>query len=481
MALVSPEGRFLRVNRALCEMAGYDEAQLLALDVRAIAHPEDLVADADRQRALLEGAVDVYEAEKRYLHGDGGERWARVGVSAVREDDGRVQYLIAQAHDVTARRRFEDELAHRALHDPLTGLPNRALFISRLGHALVRRRRHAGGVAALFVDLDRFKLVNDGMGHRAGDAVLLEVARRLSQAVRVDDTVARFGGDEFTILCEDADEDAARAVAQRVLDAFARPFVHEGRELHLTTSIGIGVTDLASVTADALLRDADLALYAAKERGRGRYEVFDGESRMAGVDPLAVEQALRLALRDGQLRLHYQPEAQPGGRGPGPPDAPAGHGAGGHGVRRRAHARTDGRAHDPQPAHPRLGRGGHLRAGRRGAHRVRQRRRGAPHRPSPGRDGGPQRPRPRPPQPRRRDPLPARGVPGDRHPGVRRDAQRPRRRVLALRRHELPGGVHEHADPRRGPCRGGGRRVPRRHRAAGDRAHEGGVHLRGQP
>jgi diguanylate cyclase (GGDEF)-like protein/PAS domain S-box-containing protein len=308
MALVAPDGRYLQVNRALCQMVGYSEDELLALSFQSITHPHDLVGDLDQQRALLDGGVDDYTTEKRYIHRDGHDVWVQIGVSAVRDDDGSVRYFISQFHDVTSRRCFEQELAHRALHDPMTGLPNRALFMDRLHHALVRMRRHASEVAVLFVDLDRFKLVNDGMGHGVGDAVLLDAARRLSEAARAEDTVARFGGDEFTILCEDTGEDAARLVAERVLDAFSRPFMHEGHEFHLTASIGARVNDLASATPDSLLRDADIALYAAKEHGRGRVEMFSHETRMRGSDLLATEHALRLALRNGELCLHYQPE-----------------------------------------------------------------------------------------------------------------------------------------------------------------------------
>jgi diguanylate cyclase (GGDEF)-like protein/PAS domain S-box-containing protein len=308
MALVSPDGHFLEVNRALCEMVGYREDELVGLTFHSITHPDDLVANVDQQRALQQGTTDVYETEKRYLHRDGHDVWAQLGVSAVRGEDGALQYFISQFHDITSRRRVEQELAHRALHDPLTGLPNRPLFLDRLRHSLVRMRRHSSDLAVLFIDLDRFKLVNDGMGHGVGDAVLLEAARRLCEAARAEDTVARFGGDEFTILCEGAGEESARLVAQRVLDAFTSPFTHDGREFHLSASVGVRVNDLASATPDVLLRDADIALYAAKEHGRGRYEVYSSESEMLGRDLLAAEQALRLALRDGELCLHYQPE-----------------------------------------------------------------------------------------------------------------------------------------------------------------------------
>ena len=307
MALVSPEGRFVRVNRAFSEMIGYEENELLALDFQSITHPDDIVQDVDQQRALLTGKTDSYEAEKRYIHRDGHDVWVQLGVSAVRDEDGGVRYFISQLHDVTARHRFEEELAHRALHDPLTGLPNRVLFLDRLRHALVRLRRQGGEIAVLFVDLDRFKLVNDGLGHTIGDDVLVEAAKRLAEASRAEDTVARFGGDEFTILCEGADEAAAREIADRIIEQFARPFTHDGHEFHLSASIGIRVGPPASASPDTLLRDADIALYAAKEGGRSRVELFDPAARPQVVDVLATEHALRLALRRDELRLHYQP------------------------------------------------------------------------------------------------------------------------------------------------------------------------------
>jgi diguanylate cyclase (GGDEF)-like protein/PAS domain S-box-containing protein len=308
MALVGADGRYLQVNHALSEMTGYSQDELLATTFQAITHPDDLPSGLEQHRAIVAGTYDTFETEKRYVHREGHEVWVQLGVSAIRGENGEVRYFIAQTHDVTQQRRFQDELAHRALHDPLTGLPNRALFRDRLHHALVRMRRHSAHVAVLFVDLDRFKLVNDGMGHAAGDAVLLEAARRLTEAARAEDTIARFGGDEFTILCDDAGEEGARMVADRVMAAFTRPFEADGREFHLSASVGIRVNDLATADPDTLLRDADVALYCAKENGRGRIEVFDADARMAGVDTLATEQELRLAIRHEELELHYQPE-----------------------------------------------------------------------------------------------------------------------------------------------------------------------------
>ncbi len=307
MALIAPDGRYMSVNRALCGITGYSEEELLGRTFHDVTHPDDLAAYADGERALLEGDVDAYETEKRYLHRHGHEVWVRIAVTAARGERGEVLYFISQTHDVTTRRRFEHELAHRALHDPLTGLPTRALFLDRLRHALVRSRRHSGSIAILFVDLDRFKLVNDGIGHTAGDEVLQHAAKRLSAVARAEDTIARFGGDEFTMICEGAGNEEACHIATRVLEAFARPFAAEGREFHLSASVGIRVGDAGAESPDSLLRDADTALCLAKQHGRSRFEVFDPEAP-AGVDMLATEQALRLAMRHGELCLHYQPE-----------------------------------------------------------------------------------------------------------------------------------------------------------------------------
>jgi diguanylate cyclase (GGDEF)-like protein/PAS domain S-box-containing protein len=308
MALVSSDGSFIQVNNALCEITGYSEDELLATSFQAITHPDDLAADVIHLKSLVAGRIELYEREKRYIHRDGHEVWIRLGVTAVRGENGAVDYLIAQTHDISSRKQFESELAHRSMHDPLTDLPNRALLFDRLGHALARLRRQPGEIAVLFIDLDRFKLVNDGMGHGVGDTVLVDVSARLSAAARGGDTVARLGGDEFTILCEDAGEAEARLVARRVLEAFVRPFSYGGNDFYLSASVGIRVSDAGSADPDSLIRDADAALYSAKQRGRGRFEMFDPEAAKLASDPFATEQALRHALERDELRLHYQPE-----------------------------------------------------------------------------------------------------------------------------------------------------------------------------
>ncbi len=223
-----------------------------------------------------------------------------------------IAFLTSVSNVVTAaiqRHHAEDELAHQALHDPLTGLPNRALLMDRLDQAAARALRQPVPLTVLFLDLDRFKVVNDGLGHSAGDELLQVVARRLADAVRPGDTVARFGGDEFVVLCEDLPgEGAAAALAGRLAETLSDPVTIAGREVAITVSIGIVVADAGLTSPEELLRDADTAMYQAKERGRARYEVFDAPARKRVMDRLDTEMALHRALERGEFRLWYQPE-----------------------------------------------------------------------------------------------------------------------------------------------------------------------------
>ena len=206
------------------------------------------------------------------------------------------------------RKRVEAHLAHQGLHDALTGLPNRVLFMDRLALALVRSaRRSPASVGVLFLDVDRFKAVNDRLGHDAGDELLLEVARRIHASLRPGDTVARFGGDEFCVLCV-ANETDVVTVAKRIAATLKEPFQVGRSEVVVSGSIGISLSGGAQSTPEQLVRDADAAMYRAKERGRGRYELFDEEMSSRAVKRLEIETRLRRAIDEGEFRLLYQPE-----------------------------------------------------------------------------------------------------------------------------------------------------------------------------
>jgi diguanylate cyclase (GGDEF)-like protein/PAS domain S-box-containing protein len=224
-------------------------------------------------------------------------------------DDEHVQGIVLNARDISERKAFEEQLSHQAFHDPVTNLPNRALFVERVRHAIGRARREERRLGVMFLDLDDFKTINDGLGHDAGDEALIDVAKRLSGSVRLSDTAARFGGDEFVVLLEDlADTDTAVEVAERILEDLRQPLVLAGKELSLRGSIGISILDAGSTAgADELIRDADAAMYIAKRDGKGGYRVFEPEMHTGVLARLELRADLQRALEDGQLEVHYQP------------------------------------------------------------------------------------------------------------------------------------------------------------------------------
>jgi diguanylate cyclase (GGDEF)-like protein/PAS domain S-box-containing protein len=307
--VVDPDGKLQYASPSLERILGY-EADEQAGDVQgARIHPDDLprlrVAFAHAQPPGPSTPVTTC----RTMHKDGSWRWMEYSVTDLRNDPSVLGYVVV-ARDVTERKHAEEQLVHQALHDALTGLPNRALFLDRLGLALSRLERRPGLAAVFFLDLDYFKVVNDSLGHLAGDQVLVAVAERLHQSLRDGDTAARLGGDEFAVLCDDlVDEGEALQIAERLGAAIASPPVSlAGRDLVVTVSIGVAFATHPSQRPESLLRDADAAMYRAKERGRARYELFDAAMRARAVARLETEAALREAIDKEQLSLSYQPE-----------------------------------------------------------------------------------------------------------------------------------------------------------------------------
>src|ERR671912_98387 len=307
MALVGTDGRFLRTNRSLCDMLGYREVELLGKTFQDITHPADLDADLDLLRRTLLGEIRTYQMEKRYFHKEGQVVWVLLSVSMVHNEEGDPLYFVSQIQDISARKVLEKRLEHRAFHDPLTDLPNRQLFMDRLGQALRRTGRGHKRVAVLFMDLDKFKVVNDSLGHEVGDFLLTLVAQRLRLCLRPEDTLARFGGDEFVVLIEAVDDPSqAVQVAERITEEIRRPFNMEGRDLYVIASIGISLGDAQTHDTDDLLREADTAMYRAKDEG-GDFRVFNPAMYERAFSRLEVENDLRRAIEQEEFVVYYQP------------------------------------------------------------------------------------------------------------------------------------------------------------------------------
>jgi diguanylate cyclase (GGDEF)-like protein/PAS domain S-box-containing protein len=273
-----------------------------------LIHGDDLLRLRAAIDAHLAGNTPHLESEHRVRHGDGTWRWVVTRGLAIRDQTGAAVRMAGSMSDITDRRSAERKLQHDAFHDSLTGLPNRALFVDRVDQVLQRGlRENETRCAVLFLDIDRFKLVNDSLSHAVGDHLLIALAGRLAGVLRPGDTVARIGGDEFTLLLDGVvTEQSAAMVAERVQSSLAQPFSIDGHQLFVTASIGISLST-PRMTAAELLRNADIAMYDAKRRGRARYTLFDESMHRRVVDRLARENELRDAVERSLMPIHYQP------------------------------------------------------------------------------------------------------------------------------------------------------------------------------
>ena len=277
IALHDMNGRFLYASPSCTTLLGLAPEEMIDRDPYQLGHSDDW---KNIQSSLAAAQSGRQHRTSYRMRTAGGEFiWFETLIRPIRDEAGKVVRLQSTSRDISERKAFEDQLEHQALHEPLTGLPNRSLFMDRLTQALARARRDSTSVAVMFMDLDRFKIINDSMGHAVGDRLIAAVARRLRDCVREADTVARLGGDEFGVLLEfNISQAGVETVATRILTQLEPPFTFSGTEVFVTSSIGIAFSSPDRESPEDLLRYADVAMYRAKEEGAGNFRVFDPAS-----------------------------------------------------------------------------------------------------------------------------------------------------------------------------------------------------------
>src|SRR6185312_7425161 len=300
-------------NESWAALLGGDPRELTcsASEVAAWNHPEDREVFAAALNNAMKGVSEGFDCEYRVVNAEGTWTWIHSrGEVTQRDESGRALRMTGTSTDVTKRKLAEERAEWLATRDPLTGLPNRVLLHDRLEQAVFNAARNARGFAFMFIDLDRFKTINDSLGHQAGDELLKGVASRLTACVRANDTVARLGGDEFAVILEnlrDDHDEGAQQVAQKMIGAMAAPMLVGGQALNTSCSIGISVYPADGRDGATLMKNADVAMYYAKEKGRNNYQFFSAGMNARAQERLSMENFLRLALKRGELVLHYQP------------------------------------------------------------------------------------------------------------------------------------------------------------------------------
>jgi diguanylate cyclase (GGDEF)-like protein/PAS domain S-box-containing protein len=307
IAHVDPGGRFIWSNSWMHTMLGYAREELERLTIWDVSHPDDVHAtDEDRSR-MHSGTKDFLRTEKRYLRKDGQAIWVKIASAPRRDANGTLLYDISVIEDITPRKAAEARIQYLATHDELTGLPNRALFTEMLARAIEAAQSNGGQCALIFVDLDRFKIVNDSLGHDAGDGLLKEVARRMVQAVGSAAVTARFGGDEFVVLLEDVpDRAAAAAAASGILATLLEPVRVMDYDCRVTASIGIAMFPQDGREISTLMKHADMAMYLAKDEGKNNFQFYSSIIAPMSVERIVLETHLTNALHRGEFSLQYQ-------------------------------------------------------------------------------------------------------------------------------------------------------------------------------
>ncbi len=306
---IAADGKIKSINQYGADALGYRKEELMYQDCSAIVYEEDREYFQQMFDNIFREKLPIFEAELRKVRKDGSIIWERQRSQLISNNDGEPVELRMICRDITDRKQAEEQLRQNAFHDALTGLPNRILFMDRLEQAIGHTQRHKDHLfAVLFLDLDRFKIINDSLGHLTGDRLLVEIANRLQLCLRQSDTVARLGGDEFTILLPDIEDssDAIR-VAERIQEELRLPFALDTNEVFTSASIGITLSTTGYESAEDVLRDADIAMYRAKSQGTAQYEIFNTDMHTQAIALLQLETDLRLAIERQEFRLQYQP------------------------------------------------------------------------------------------------------------------------------------------------------------------------------
>ncbi len=306
----TPDGHPVNINRALAQIQGFDSPEELIASVDNAA--EQLFGQKDRvvEIVRLLGQNDVVRGIELDLHRrDGGKKWVLANVRAVREPDGSITLLESTIEDITERKQAQERVQYLAYYDALTGLANRTLLQDRIAKALASAKRRGEKVALIFLDLDRFKIINDSLGHSFGDLLLQQVAERLKSWAREQDTVARIGGNEFLIaLTSVKDISDVSGAVERAMEAMNAEFTVQGRRLHVNCSVGISIYPDHGLDGETLIKNADAAMYIAKENGRNRYSFFSADMSAQVVERMTLEHGLQVAMERHELFLMYQPQ-----------------------------------------------------------------------------------------------------------------------------------------------------------------------------
>lgn len=305
------DGRLLKVNHAMCDIFGYSAETLLTMNYFHLVHPDDIVKMQSQIRLMNEGKTSNYQAEHECFRKNNETIWLNTTIQLVRDNTNNPLYNIVQVQDISLQKKAEERLRHMAYHDPLTGLANRNKLEQFISQILAQSRRHHESFAILFIDLDRFKNINDTIGHEAGDMLLQIIADRLKGAIRNTDLVARLGGDEFVIVVTDVTKSEAVAIiAQKILESVMQAVVVKGQELYITTSVGISLYPFDGQNMQTLMKNADLALYRAKEFGKNNYQFYTSEMTSKAQEKLALQNALAHAIANNEFYLQYQPKME---------------------------------------------------------------------------------------------------------------------------------------------------------------------------